>query len=133
MKKKSDPRGVPNRIEFVPSRTDVGLRRSSHVPITDEPSPRTVPATMFGIVKRAMIPAVAYARRGVNAATAIDNPPRSAADRIAWARTGPTDGRAAPPGRRRGGGGGGPARREKSRGPGRARAGGGEDTPAQAR
>src|SRR5918996_6111226 len=64
-KKYSSPRLRLNSRAFVPSITVFGLISTSQVPIPLDPIPITIPAIRPGRTKRAMIPAVAYARRGV--------------------------------------------------------------------
>ena len=73
----------PKIQALAPSRTSLGLRRTSQRAMSPPLNESTRATTTGGMISAAMIPAVAYARRGVHAAMSADRPPSTPAVRRA--------------------------------------------------
>ena len=74
----------PKIAAFVPSSTSVGLNRTIARARSWFVRPPMMATMIGGMMKTAMIDAVAYARRGVQAAITLASPPSSPATRAAW-------------------------------------------------
>src|SRR5688500_9368813 len=77
---------VSNTAAFTPSAMSLGLARTRTRAASPTASSAISATTIGGMMNTAMIAAVAYARRGVQAAITVETPPRRADARTATTR-----------------------------------------------